>query len=226
MAVEGLLDKISGGVQGLAKGKIGIPGGVGGTIMFWFRTVFWVGVVVFVGLIIWKFVLQYNIRIRVLVRSGGKLVDIKHDRAKVVEDEQGKRKLVLWKMRKGKSQLTTPVPSQSYKYKCGRQDYYDLWLDDNFVLHPVEISEDLSEDEEGLLRPRPQERNAWSRMEADLINKKYESREKWREFILPVMFMGTLIICFLVLFFMFKELGAGLGDLAGAFAEVSRSCLR
>lgn len=102
----------------------------------------WFAIILFAALAFWKYYLCYNIRVRVVTKSGGNILDIKDDVAKIVRDEQGKIKLELLKTRRGGIAYTCPVPNAKYKYKKGKKDYYDLWLDNNKQIHPIEIGID------------------------------------------------------------------------------------
>ncbi len=219
--LSGMLESVSNSFNSGVGFNIAIPP----VLMFWFKVFFWFTAVLMGLLIFYKLYLQYKIKVRVIIRSGGNIIDIKNDKAKLIEDEHGKKKLQLWTLKYGKKALTCPIPSQEYKYKSGKNDYYDLVLDDNFELHPNELMNYSSEDKI-FVKPRPQELRAWRRMEEELINKKYTLKEKWKELLLPAMFIGTIVICFLILYFMFKEVGSGMKEIANAFAEVSKSCLR
>ena len=99
----------------------------------------WFAIVLFAALAFWKYYLSYNIRVRVVTKRGGNILDIQNDIAKIVRDEQGKVKLELLKTRSGGLAYTCPVPNSKYKYRQGKLDYYDLWLDNNKQIHPIEI---------------------------------------------------------------------------------------
>lgn len=215
------IDKASNFIQNVGMGNFNF-GQYGPVIMFWFKVFFWFALALLGGVMFWKLYLQYNVRVRLVIRKAGKVVEIKNDRAKIFIDEQGKKKLKLWKTRQGKEQLCCPPPEQKYTLKQGKFDYYDFSLDDDFRLVPneIEVSEMLT------VKAKPKDLDSWYRKELVRTEKKYTQKEKWKEFLLPAMFMGTIVICFLILFFLFKEIGSGLNDLAGSFAEVSRSCLR
>ena len=128
----------------------GVSGGVGGfgeyaaaswwpVAWFWLKIAFWIIFVVFAVLIWWKFFKQYKVRVGLRIRSGGGIVEIKDDKAKIIKDKKGRTKLVLFKTRKGTAAYTCPIPLAKYKLKKGKLDYYDLELDDNNQLQPIEV---------------------------------------------------------------------------------------
>jgi len=88
-------------------------------------------VIAFMGLVFWKFYVQYKIKIRLKYYQAGNLIKIKDDRARILTDKQGKRKLKLFKL-----QRTTPVPELKFRSVLGRADYYEFRVDDNGELHP------------------------------------------------------------------------------------------
>lgn len=193
-------------------------------IMMWVKIIVFTAVTIFAALAFYKFYLQYNIQIRIVKTVGGKGIEIKSDRAKEVVDDQGKRKLQLFKMRNGKTPYTMPIPGSEYRYKKGKQDYYDLQLDDNGQLHPIEMLQ-LPEEEQLLLAAKPQERTAWARLERRATEDMYKQREKWKEFLPAAVMVIAFVMSFLILFFMFKEMGAGMSQIAGGFDAVAKACL-
>ncbi len=222
-------DTVAGGLSGGDITNLGSQAlnSLGGPVLFFAKVL--AGIFIFLAFVwaIWHYFLRWKIRVRIIKYSGGKIVNVYNDLGRIGTDEQGKTKLILLKTRKGKERCTCPVPAQVYQYKMGKFDYYDLVLDDNFQLHPTQLVS-IKEDAEKYIfvKPRPEQRQAWARMEGDLIQKKYEKREKWRELIAPGVMVMAFVISFLILFFMFKEMGNGMGALAGAFNEVANACIR
>ena len=107
-------------------------------IWFWVKIAFWIIFVVFGGLVYWKFFKQYKIRVGLRIKSGGGLTEVKEDKAKIIVDEHGKRKLSLLKTRLGATPYNCPIPDSRFKLKKGKQDYYDLEIDANNQLQPLE----------------------------------------------------------------------------------------
>lgn len=124
----------------------------------WFFVKTGVSIIAFVGviMIVWKFWLQYKVRVSVKIKSGGNVIDVKDDMAKIVRDKQGKNKLQLFKLRRGTIPYTCPIPSSKYKFKKGKLDYYELTLDDNHQLHPIEIT--IRDRIKGMYNKRTKER--------------------------------------------------------------------
>lgn len=227
MADEGsVFDKIGGfgdSLNDVGVGNLGSLTPLLDKMWVWAQIFFWVVVVIAAVMVFWKFYIQFNKRIRIVKKSGGKIVDIIHDKAKVVVDAQGKRKLVLWKTREGKEQKTLPIPLLEYKYKCGKNDYYDLWMDDNGNLHPMEIG-DIEKEDLIFVKPKPQERKAWDRYEDKIIEEKYRKKDWIDKYgtLATTTVLGTVVI--LTMFFMFQMLGKGLNNLAGSIVQVSTAC--
>jgi len=206
--------------------------------------------------LVWKFVLQYKIKVTLLSRLGSGGIEVKYDKAKIVIDSHNKKKLQLMKTRKGKLAVTLPIPESFYKGKMKKADHFFLWIDDNFQVHPIEslegskkslnlfgflkkpstidcgneikvIENPLVEDGmERLFAIRPQERDAWARSEDKIIEEKYKKRE-WMEKYLPsAIVLMSMIIAFLICFFGFKQLGASMNNLAQQFGQIAQQCMR
>jgi len=137
----GTLDSISEGVKGFNPDNLMsvFDSPISSTIWLWIKIFFWFALFVFGCICVWKFLLQYKIKITLKTRIGNGGIEVKHDRAKVMVDTQNKKKLQLLKLRKGKFAITCPIPESRYKSKMGKRDHYELWLDDNFQLHPIEV---------------------------------------------------------------------------------------
>jgi len=192
-------------------------------LAFFGKIAFYLGVFFFGGVLLWKFYLQYKIRVTIKKEIGGGGVDVVRDMARMIIDEQGKEKLAFYKTRKGKEPITCPLPPAKYKGKIGKKDYYEFWLDDNNQVHPIDT--DNSDKEHVHLRIQPQERRAWARMEDRLLNEKY-SKKDWLEKYLPSMVViSAFIIAFLIFFFMSKDLAAGLSEVARTMNQVASSCV-
>lgn len=186
------------------------------------------------AIIFYKYWLQYKINITIKTRLGGSQ-EIKQDKAKIVEDEQGKKKLILLKTRRGKTALTCPVPAGIYKSKVGRKDHYELWLDDNFQLHPIGHPQTEFYDSEGnvvnlepeqapQLKLRPQERDAWARYESKRIAEKYKSKDLLMQYLPAGILFIAMITAFLIWFFAVGELGDGMAQIATQLAQVASAC--
>jgi len=226
MVGEELFDKI--GAAGEAVGQIG-QGSFGSLtpvldkIYLALQIIIPAVIVVALVLIFWKMFLQFKINVRIVKKSGGKIVDIINDRAKFVVDEQGKRKLVLWKTREGKEGKSIPIPEMYYKYKMGRKDYYDLSMDDNGNLHPNELI-DSDEHLSSFIKPIPQERKAWDRYEDKLIIEKFKKKD-WLEKYGNLAVISILsVTVILVMFFMFKFVGDSFYQLAQSILQLSTAC--
>lgn len=201
--------------------------GVGNPIMtkiaFFFKIFFWFAVGVFAVIAIWKLFLQFKIKITIKKRIGNGAIETTYDKAKIVVDKQNKRKLQLMKTRNGKRAITCPIPAAIYKGKSGKADHYELWLDDNYQLHPIEMPV-VEEGRKHLLKIKPQERDAWMRLESKQVMEKYAKKDMMEKYLPAGILMIAMITAFLIWFFAAKQLGAGLGDLAQQFAQIASSC--
>jgi len=238
-------------------------------IGFFIKIFLWLIGFVFLGLIYFKLVVEYKVKVTILSRIGGGGIEVRKDRAKIVLDKQNKRKLQLFKLRKGKAAITLPVPEAYYKSKIKKADHYFLWLDDNYQLHPMEnikgdkkkmglkdyvkrilpskenkktdpidastdenlrltpiLSPLVSKDEEQLLAIRPQERDAWARAEDKLILERYKKKDMMEKYLPAGILFMAMIISFLIFFFGFKQMGAGMSEIAKQFAQIASSCSR
>lgn len=186
------------------------------------KIVFYITVFLFVCLLIYKFVLQYKTKITVFKMVGGRIVETVKDKAKTVTDTQNKKKFQLFKTRWGKKPVTCPIPESVFKTKQGKKDHYYLWLDDNGQLHPVEF--DLSSGIDARLRIRPQERDAWARMEDKILIDKFYKQSFMEKFLPSIVMITAFVMAFLIFFFMSKDLGNSLSGLASTFQQVASSC--
>lgn len=194
-------------------------------VWFYIKTFLFLAIFVFGAIIFYKLVLQYKIRVTINSRLGGGSYEIKKDRAKLVVDSQGKKALVLFKMRKGKEQITCPVPASSYKCKSGKADHYYLWLDDNFNLHPIEPPKSTEAGSKHLVI-QPEERAGWTRLEEKRLREKYQKKDMLEKYLPAGIMFVAMLFAFLIFFFGFKELGASMSSLASQFAQVASSCTR
>lgn len=193
--------------------------------VYFFGKVFFFAIgLAFAVLLFWKFYMQFNVRVTIKSRIGTGGLEVKEDMAKIVVDEQNKRKLQLFKSHKGKQPLTCPVPESRFKGKKGRLDHYEMWKDDNDQLHPIDHPEVLEHG--GRLKIRPQERDAWARFEDKALLEKYRKQDLLTKWAPAAILMIAMITAFLIWFFAAKELGTGLSNLASQFAQIASSCTK
>lgn len=195
----------------------------------WFgKILFWMVLLIIGGVVIYKFWLQYKISIGVWKRVGGGGIERVSDRAKIVVDEQGKRKIVLYKHRNNKKTISCPIPESIYKSKKGKMDHYELFLDDNFQLHPVDLPTLTIGDEKlrHIMKIRPQERDAWARYEDKQLHSKFQKQNAWEKYMPSVIVLASFLIAFLIFFFMSKDLASSLSTLAQQFGQVATSCTK
>lgn len=189
--------------------------------MFFAKIILMIAALLFLCLLFYKFVLQYKIKIRVLRMSGGSIIDMVDDKAKMVRtDAQGKRKFVLFKLRK-----TLPPPATKYKYKTGKKDTYFLYEDDNGELHPCDLGE-INPDQKMLIKAVPEERKGWARMEEMLAEDKIRKQnwfEKHKEFVALVM---ACACAFLIMFFAAQAVNDGMNSVAQQFGQIATNCAR
>ena len=177
------------------------------------------------GALIYKYYFQYRVKVTLHKRIGTGAVEMVNERGKIITDLQNKVKLQLFKQRKGnRKACTCPLPEARYKGKSGKSDHYNLWLDDNFELHPIEPPKPESDYER--LTIRPQERAAWGRMEDELLFKKFIKKDKLLQYATPAILMTACITAFLIFFFASKDIGQGLQSLASSFQQVASSCTK
>lgn len=188
------------------------------------KFLFYVAVAVLGGITIWKFMFEYNIIVTVKSMLGGGGTEIKRDRAKIVVDEQGKRKLQLYKLKEGKKRITTPLPESFFKSKMGKRDHYEFWLDDNYQLQPIPVAPIIDEAGNKVMKLMPVERNAWARYEDKAIREKIMKKEMFEKYMPSVIMISAMVFAFLIFFFGFGSLKDGMGALASQFAQVAASC--
>ena len=247
----------------------GIQGGFGSwttsawfpVVWFWLKVVMWIVGFSFGVLIWWKFWKQYKVRVGLRIKSGGGITEIKDDKAKIIVDEHGKTKLVLFATRKGGVAYNCPVPASKYKLKKGKLDYYDLQIDDNDQMHPVEIgfkarfkslynkttkeeikaklehnanlvagkltpfeSEDIAEEDQPFMKPRPQDRDSWVLDELKLKQERMQ-KKSWMQEYMPLIVITTLsVVVILTFYFLFQNIGTGMSSLASSFRSIAQNC--
>lgn len=237
MAFDNLFDQIGGWgdklgdmVSGVSTFDIGVV--KWGSLSQWqfFATfIIYIAIGLFVFLIIYKFFVEYKIKVDLIYKTGGNIIELKTDIAKEIIDVQGKRKLQLF----WKKKLSAPVPSLNYKYKKGKRDCYEFVVDDNNNLHPCEKAAGKSMyDSEGKITEVyktnivPQERTAWSMMERKLIEERIRKKgwfDKHKEFILTAGMFAAMV---LVSYFMFDYLKRGSFAIAQQLGQIATNCMR
>lgn len=215
----------------------------------WGKIGFWVQVIVVVGGLsvaaawVWKNYLPYNKKVFIYRRLGNGAFEVKIDRAREDTDSQGKRKLLLLKTKKGRRKCSLPIPPSKFRFKLGRADAYNVFMDDNGEMHPIEANEEetrvefrehieqfrgvsLPDVDVGhiFLKVRPQERDAWARYEDKQLLDKFKKKEAWEKWLPSAIFLGTLFAVVLIWFFLSKDMAMGLSEVAGAFRQIASSC--
>jgi len=230
MGIFDSLGSVSEGIKGLGPGFMSrlFTDVNFAPIWTFMKVFFYFAVVVVGGMLLWQYYLRFNIKITVKRRlGGGGSIEVFEDRARILIDEQRKKKLVLMKSRAGKEYLTCPVPEGKYRNKKGRWDHYELWRDDNDQLHPVEspmLESGQNPELAVQMRVRPQERDAWRLQEHKRMEEKYRRKdllEKWAPMGIMVV---AMITAFLIWFFATRELGNGLVGVAQQIAQLASSC--
>lgn len=195
----------------------------------WGKILFWAELILVVGLLavgvayIYKRYLPFRIKVNIYKRIGYGAYEIVKDKAKITVDSQGKHKLELMRIKKGKRKLTLPIPSQDFRIKQGRADTYNLFMDDNSELHPILIPE-MAVSDQGKLRIMPQEREAWARNEEKMLLEKTQNKPAWEKWMPQMIFLAVLFAGVLICFFLFKNIGAGMSELADTFRQIASSC--
>jgi hypothetical protein len=221
-----LLDSISGAAGGFNPDNLFgmFDSGIFAKIYFFIKIFFYFVLAVAIGITYYKLFYQYKILITVKSRLGGGGLEIKRDRAKIVVDSQNKTKLQLFRTRRGRQPVTCPIPPAIFKGKIGKKDHYELWLDDNFELHPISLPH-VQSGHELELEILPQERNAWARYEQKALEEKYQKKDLLATYLPAGIMMMAMITAFLIWFFAAKQLGMGLSELAQQFQQVAASCV-
>ncbi len=220
--VQGTLNKVTEALAGGGAGLFGVfDGPIMGQLWFWGKVILTMAAVAFGLMLFWKFWMQYKIQITIW-RKVGAGWEAKSDRAKMIVDNQGKRKLQLIRLRNGKTPLTCPVPESQYLTKKGKKDHYVLFLDNNFQLHPTNPPSLNSENPS--FNVVPQDRTAWGRFEDRVLEAKFKKKDFMEKYLPSVIIVSAMAFSFLIFFFAFKELGAGMGNLASQFSQIAASC--
>ena len=207
-------------------------------------------------LAIYQFYLRYNKKAIIFMTSGGKVVNIKIDKAMIEEDKKSRAKKIVTWSKVNNIRLALPLIEGKYKYLSAKRDTYIFWLDDNMQLQPAELEfeekkgimsmlrnagkkaeakvlggvavldKGFSEDEQAMIKIRPAERDAWMSMEKKVQQEKLQKESwmtKYGPLIVPIV---AFAVIFLIFYFGFQELGAGMNRMAGAFDQIAQNCLR
>ncbi len=227
MVLEGVQNFLRGG------GTLDVEG-IGGTLLNSFGFVATIGVyLVVAGGIGWAvyFFTRYNIIVKVKTYEGGRQVNIKDDRAKIVKDKHGKTKLKLFKLR-----LTTPLPDLRFRYRKRGKPYYEFILDNNQQLHPmlsvfpVTQSTVISKITGKPLvmaktKAIPQDRIAWLFSENILAEEKIRKKDFFDRYGQMIIHLSSVVFIFLMFFFGFKSLTSIGNSVGSALGAVARACL-
>lgn len=221
--ISSLADKVTGGFQ---------AGDMFTNILnsqIWNKVLFW-GEIIVIGFLlsmgaawIYKKYLPFKLKINIYKRIGSGAYEIIRDKGKYTVDEHGKHKIELMKLKKGKRKCTFPIPSQEFRVKQGRKDVFNVFLDDNQELHPIKIPI-VAQGFEQYLKIMPQEREAWARSEERILLNKTQKKENWEKWLPSVVWLATLFAGVLICFFLFKNIGSGMSELADTFRQIASSC--
>lgn len=195
------------------------------TFFFYVKVFLLVVIFIFGLILLYKFYVSYKIRVTIKTRIGGGGTEVIETRGKITTDDQGKRKLMLYK-RIAKRVLTVPVPESVYKFKKGKSDHYELWMDDNYQLHPIGHPTTQEGITDLRLKIEPQEWEAWRTLENRQIRDKYNKKDNLEKYLPAGIMIIACIMAFLIFFFGFKALQTGLAGLAGSFGQVAQACLQ
>lgn len=171
----GVFDQVAGFIQGegVAVPTEQIAGGFFSGIKY----LLMVGVAFLIGVMIYKLQIQYNIKVMLRFYRGGKLIKVKFDRGREFTDNQGKKKIKLWGLRK-----TTPSVEQRYRYVIGKKEFMEFAVDDNSELHPMESFFEMMEKKKKVAQEDLLTDKQISRKRKDLEREcKAESKGKTKE---------------------------------------------
>jgi hypothetical protein len=91
------------------------------------------------------------------------------------------------------------------------------------VLSPVKTL--APTENEAFLKPHPHDLRAWARLESKRQDEKLAKQDRFKELLQLAGPYIAWIFTFLILWFMFKEIGGGFGELADGMKAVAESCL-
>lgn len=75
------------------------------------------------------------------------------------------------------------------------------------------------------IKPIPEARVAWARQEDKRQQEKLKERDRLKELLMQAAPLISAVITFLILFFMFKTIGAGFTDISAALSDVAKACI-
>jgi len=116
-----------------------------------------------------------------------------------------------------------PFPNIKYRQRKGKRDYYTLRIDDNGELHPVEVREE-DKGKTIYLKPQPEDRKSWASLERKQLISRIQKPQLFKEMFIASLPVLLALVGFLIIFFMLKEVGGGLNNVASQIGQVATVC--
>jgi len=201
-----------------------LTGGAFSTIWTWLKII--LGTLFLAGGfgLFYKNMGRYNVYVKIKEREGESGTISINDKAMHMTDEHGKRKLVLQKLKFGKTKLSCPKPEAKYRQTIktffGKKDYYELWLDDSGALSPILPPHDDKEFGKKLIFI-PEDRKAWQHMETKLNQEKYKKMSFLEKHQQIIVIGTTLLVVFLIVFFAFQHMSDMVTEVSQSVAQLA-----
>ncbi len=162
------------------------------SFMWWAKLIIWFLVLVVGGVMIWHYWFKFNKRVLVKKLKGKAVIDIYLDRGKIVTDQRQKTKLILLRTKK-----TCPVPSYKYTTKMGKQDFYELYLDEKGNLHPINDQQIIDQVTSKVTSDKNIDFHilaSWRLEEMKLAEEKFRKQSFLKEHMPEIMFFMAMVL--------------------------------
>lgn len=221
--VNDILDRTSDTIDTVTKGDLSLvtQSAAMQKLLFWGRLLLWLALVIAFIAVVNHFFFKYNKRILVKRLKGNSVIDSYFDRGRIFKDERGKLKLKLLKT-KG----TCPIPSFSYTSKMGKQDFYELYLDEYNDLYPVNDSGIVSDVKE--YHSKAKDINfhmigAWRLEEMKTAEEKYKKTNPLIKYLPEFILIFSMVLAVAVVWISVKSIESGYIANANAILKLAES---
>lgn len=188
-----------------------------GTVWFIIKVFLGVVLVLLAGYLLWKFKYSYKVPVLVKRKVGHGGIRFFTDRAKVILDSSGTRILMLSKKYAGR-EVTCPLPAGEYRVICKGKDAYELWMDDNYQLHPCKT---VIDDADPFVRVFPEDRRWWARKEDKRRAEKYNKKDFLEKYLPSIVIMAAFVISFLIAYFATSHVAGAMAGVSNAIAQLA-----
>lgn len=229
-----MMDQIKGMIGGNAGNSTGGGAGFSGDMIGeavksagygFLNIVFYASLMFAIGYLVYKWFI-FNKKVMIKTMRDNIVVDIKIKAARIYKE----KKTGVMKMKVVGIKMLQEVPGERFRQRKGKLDFYEGCLDINGTIQWMEPRKS-PDGKEIFLEPDPSDKKVWRSYEDQFLIDRFSKPsmwDKWKDIVVP---LAAFILAFLITFFFFKEvnagmqaMGSGMATQAEAFKEMARQC--